>query len=103
MTPTNFEINVALVMIAVTVIFIQWFRKSEAAHSSRRMMAMMRRFSLDPGLIFHGLPEIRAILKPARRRCGACRVEGLCDRWLAVKAQGENDFCPNMRTFLLLR
>ena len=103
MTPTNFEINVALVMIAVTVVLIMMFRKSEAAHSARRMMSMMRRFSLDPGLIFHGKPQIKAALKIARRRCGGCRVEGYCERWLAGKVEGNKDFCPNVGTFLLLK
>ncbi|MDA0305589.1 MAG: DUF6455 family protein [Proteobacteria bacterium] len=103
MTPTNFEINVALLMIAVAFVLIMMFRKSEAAHSTRRMMSMMRRFSLDPGLIRYGDRKIKETLKVARQRCEQCRAEGFCERWLAGKASGKNDFCPNGGTFQSLR
>jgi len=103
MTPTNFEINVALIMIAVTVVLIMMFQKSEAAHSTRRMMSMMRRFSLDPGLIRYGDRKIKETLKTAQNRCVKCRAEGFCERWLAGKVGGKNDFCPNGLTFLSLR
>ena len=102
MTPTNFEINVALAMIAVTIVLFQWLRKSEAAHSTTRLKHMMRRFGLDPGLVSHGNPQIKTALNETRRRCGRCRVEGFCDRWLNGKAEGEKTFCPNARVFLLL-
>ncbi len=102
MTPTNFEINVALAMIAVTIVLFQWLRKSEAAHSTTRMKHMMRRFGLDPGLVSHGNPQIKAALNETRRRCGRCRVEGFCERWLGGKVEGEKTFCPNARVFLLL-
>lgn len=103
MTPTNFEINAALAMIAVSVVLLLWFRKSEATHSTMRMMHMMRRFGLDPGLISRGNPQIKAALNETRCRCGRCRVEGFCDRWLTGKVEGENTFCPNARIFLLLK
>ena len=102
MTPTNFEINVALAMIAVTVVLFLWFRKSEAVHTTRRMMRMMSRLGLDPGFVLHGNPRIKAALNETRRRCGRCRVEGYGERWLAGKAEGENTFCPNARIFRLL-
>lgn len=103
MTPTNFEINIALLMIAVAVVLIMMFQKSEAAHSTRRMMSMMRRFSLDSRLIKYGNAKQKASLKMARSRCGQCRCDGYCERWLAGKVSGKNDFCPNIGTFLSLR
>jgi len=90
-------------MIAVAFVLIMMFRKSEAAHSTRRMMSMMRRFSLDPGLIRYGDRKIKETLTVARQRCVKCRAEGFCERWLAGKVEGKNDFCPNVGTFQSLR
>ncbi|MEE8350859.1 MAG: DUF6455 family protein [Rhodospirillales bacterium] len=103
MTPTSFEISVAVVMITVAFVLIMMFQKSEAAHSTRRMMSMMRRFSLDPRLIKYGDAREKTTLNMARKRCGQCMCEGYCERWLAGKVEGKSDFCPNIGTFLLLR
>ena len=100
-----FEINVAIVMVAVTVVIFVWFQRSEAAASAMRMMRMMRtmtRVGVDPGIATHGDPRTKAIIKEARCRCGRCPVEDLCDRWLAGKVKGGNTFCPNARTFRIL-
>ncbi len=103
MTPTlfeaMFEINVAIVMVAVTVVIFVWFQRSEAAASAMRMMRMMARVGLDLGISTHGDSRSKAIMKEARCRCGRCPVEDLCDRWLAGKVEGGNTFCPNARTF----
>ncbi|MFQ5619962.1 MAG: DUF6455 family protein [Rhodospirillales bacterium] len=94
-----FEINVAVVMVAVTVVIFVWFQRSEAAASARRMMRTMTRVGVDPGIATHGDRRTKVIIKEARRRCGRCPVEDVCDRWLAGKVEGGNTFCPNARTF----
>ncbi len=97
-----FEINVAIVMVAVIVAILVWFQRSLVAASARRMMGMMARVGVDAGIAAHGDPRTKAILKEARHRCGRCPREGLCDRWLAGKAEGGNAFCPNAQTFGIL-
>ena len=100
-----FEIDAAMVMVAVTVVvavtavFMAWFQKSQAAASAMRMMRMMTRVGLDPGLVTHGDPQTKAIMQEVWRRCGICRFEDLCDRWCAGKVKGGNAFCPNARIF----
>ena len=97
-----FEINVAIVMVAVTVVIFVWFQRSEAAASAMRMMRTMTRVGVDPGIATHGDPRTKSIIKEARCRCGKCPVEDLCDRWLAGKVKGGNTFCPNARVFRIL-
>ncbi len=97
-----FDINVAIVMVAGTVVIFVWFQRSEAAASAMRMMRTMTRVGVDPGIATHGDPRTKAIIKEARCRCGRCPVEDLCDRWLAGKVKGGNTFCPNARTFRFL-
>ena len=94
-----FEINVAIVMVAVTVVIFVWFQRSQAAASAMRMMRMMTRVGLDRGFVTHGDPQTKAIMKEVRRRCGRCRLEDFCDRWCAGKVKGDNAFCPNARIF----
>jgi hypothetical protein len=106
MTPTlfeaMFEINVAIVMVAVTVALLVWFQGSLAAISARRTMGMMTRVGLDPGIAALGAPRTKAIMKEARHRCGRCPREDFCDRWLAGKVEGNNTFCLNAQTFRIL-
>jgi hypothetical protein len=97
-----FEINVAIVMVAVTVVIFVWFQRNKAAGSARRMMRMMTRVGLDPGTATHDDPQTKALMKEARRRCGRCRFEDFCDRWLAGKVEGKNPYCPNARSFRIL-
>ena len=97
MNPTLFEIGVALSMVAVSVALVVWFSRSVAAASDRRMMHMLTRAGVDRGVAGHGDSE--AVLQDARRRCGGCRFEDLCDRWLAGKVEGDNSFCPNAQIF----
>lgn len=99
MTPTMIDINVALIMVAVNVAIFVWLQRSEAAASTRRMFDMMTRMGLNPGIAVHGDPQTRAVLKQARRRCGRCPCEGHCELWMNGKADTDNDFCPNARTF----
>ncbi len=97
MTPTH--ISVAIVMVAVTVVLFLWFQRSLAAGSARRMTRMLTRVGLDPEIATQGDPRAKAIMKEARRRCGNCRVEDFCNRWLTGECEGGNAFCPNARIF----
>ena len=97
MTPTH--ISVAIVMVAVTAVLFLWFQRSLAAASARRMTHMLTRIGLDPEIITLGDPQTKAIMKEARRRCGNCRVEDFCNRWLTGQCEGGDDFCPNARVF----
>jgi hypothetical protein len=101
MNPTLFEIGVAISMVAVSVALVVWFSRYVATASDRRMMHMLTRAGVDPEVARHG--DTEAILEDVRRRCGRCRFEGLCDRWLAGKVEGDNSFCPNARIFRTLR
>ncbi len=98
MDPT--QISVAIIMVGVAVALIVWLRSRMAAASARRMTAMMARVGLGTAALDD--PRIIAIGKEARRRCRRCPNEGLCERWLAVKVNGDNTFCPNARTFRIL-
>ena len=100
MNPTLFEIGVAIVMVAVSVALIVWFSKYLAAASGRRMMRMLTRAGVDPEVAKHG--DTEAIIQDVRRRCGRCLAEDLCDRWLAGKVEGDNNFCPNAQIFRIL-
>ncbi len=97
MTPTH--ISVAIVMVAVTAVLFLWFQRSLAAGSARRMTRMLKRVGLDPYIITLGNPKTKAIMKEARRRCGNCRVEDFCNRWLTGDCEGGNAFCPNAGVF----
>ncbi len=92
-----FEINVAIVMVAVTVVLFVWFQRSQAAASAIRRMRMMTHVGLEPGFVTHGDPQTEAIMKEVRSRCGRCRLEDYCDRWCAGNVKGDNAFCPNAR------
>ncbi len=99
MTPTlfdaMFEINVAIVMVAVTFALFMWVQRSQAAASARRLTGVMTRVGLDPGIAGLSDPQTTVIMNQARRRCGNCPREDVCDRWLAGSVKGDNTFCPN--------
>ena len=101
MNPTLFEIGVAIFMVAVSVALIVWFLRYQAAASEGRMMHMLTGAGVDPEIARHG--DTEAIIQDLRSRCGKCRFEDLCDRWLAGKVGGDNSFCPNAQIFLKLR
>jgi hypothetical protein len=65
------------------------------------MMQMLARAGVDPEVARRG--DTEAIIQDVRRRCGRCRSEALCDRWLAGKVEGDNSFCPNAQIFDLLK
>jgi E3 ubiquitin-protein ligase DOA10 len=100
MSPTLFEIGVALVMVAVIVALLVWFARYLRASSERRMVRMLMRAGVDPDIAARGDKE--AIIEDIRSRCQKCQAEDLCERWLAGKVEGENTFCPNARIFSAL-
>ncbi len=97
-----FEINVAIILVTVSVALLVWFQRNLVATSARRMMGMMTRAGLDPAIAIEGDRRTKAVMKEAGRRCRNCMREGLCDRWLAGKVEGSNSFCPNARVFRAL-
>ena len=97
MIPTLFEIGVAIFMVTVSIALVAWFSRDIAAASGRRMMHMLARAGVDPEVAKHG--DTEAIIQDVRGRCRKCRSEDLCDRWLAGKVEGDNDFCPNAQIF----
>jgi len=97
MNPTLFEIGVAMFMMAVSVALVVWFSRYIAAASERRMVQMLTRAGVDPEVARHG--DTEAIMQDVRSRCGRCRSDDLCDRWLAGKVEGDNSFCPNAQIF----
>ena len=103
MTPTLFEalfeINAAIVMVAVAIAIFAWLRVSEASASKRCMAAMLARIGLDPAIATRGDWRTGAVICESRRRCRRCPREGVCEQWLAGKPEGGNAFCPNARVF----
>ena len=95
MTPTPFEIGVALIMVAVVAALFAWFARYFGASSERRMMRMLMGAGVDPDVAARG--DKKAIMEDIRGRCRKCRAEDLCERWLAGRIEGENTFCPNAR------
>ena len=99
---TPIDISVALLMVSVVVACLVWFHGSLAAGSTRLFLAMMKRLGLGSGTAALYDPRVKATLKKARRRCGRCPGEGLCERSLAGEVEGDNAFCVNARTFATL-
>ena len=97
MTPIH--ISVAIVMVAVTAVLFLWLQRILADGSARRMTQMLTRIGLDPEIATWGDPRTKAIMKEAQRRCGNCRVEDFCNRWLTGECEASNAFCPNARVF----
>ena len=100
MNPDLIEITGAVLMIGVACILLVWFRRYKASSSERRMRAMLKNSGLDPDIVSHGTTEI--IIREVRSRCSKCQAEDVCERWLAGKEVGENDFCPNAGVFQML-
>ena len=97
MNPSLFQLTLAIFMVAVSGSLVVWFWRYRAADSQRRMTQMLTRAGVAPEVISRG--DVQAIIKAIRSRCRACSSEGVCERWLAGKIEGENDFCPNAEIF----
>jgi len=90
-------------MITVVVFLVIWFERSEAEATTTRMVRMMSRIGLNANFRNRCGPKARAVIKECRIRCGRCRAEDQCERWLDGDVKGENGFCPNTRIFNVLR
>jgi hypothetical protein len=101
MNPTVFEIGATLSMVAAGVALAAWFSKRAASASEKRMMHMLTCAGVDSR--FCGQDDAWAIMQVARGRCSTCRSEDLCERWLAGKVEGDNDFCANTQIFRILK
>ena len=91
----------AFVMAGAAIAFVIMFRRYLAAKSEQRLQSMLEAVGLDPTLASDG--DIPTIMAEVRQRCRNCNAEGLCERWLAGEAQGDNLFCPNHKVFEVLR
>ena len=91
----------AVVMVAVAIVLFLAYRKYLAANSERRMLAMLESIGLDPATASSG--NVDAIMGAVRQRCQSCASEDVCERWLTGDEKGNNDFCPNSRTFAILK
>lgn len=100
MNPTLMEIGVAVFMVAALIALFAWFARYLRGSSEKRMVRMLTRAGVDPGIAARG--DKRAIIEDVRRRCRKCQAEDQCERWLDGKAAGENTFCPNARIFRTL-
>lgn len=100
MNPTLFQIGVAVVMVAVSLGLILWFSRDMVAASRRRLTNMLALAGVAPEVAKHG--DNRATMKDVQSRCLRCRSEGLCERWLAGKVEGDHSFCPNAQVFRTL-
>lgn len=103
MTPTLFQVGIAILLVIVAATVVMWFLNAESAASARRRMRMMTRLGIDPALASDGDPRTHAIMRRVRKRCRKCMHEDVCERWLAGEIGGDNDFCPNARTFRIFR
>ena len=101
MNPEIFEIMVAVLMVALSLILVMGIRTYMAMASERRRMQMLTRVGLDPEII--KLKDSRAIMKEVSGRCEKCGKEGICENWLAGDVEGNNSFCPNAQVFDLLQ
>jgi len=100
MNPTSLEFGIAILMVAVGIALIIGFSRHIAAASGRRMAEMMMCAGVDPEV--SRKDDAQAIIQDARSRCIRCPSEGLCERWLAGKVEGNPGFCPNARLFRML-
>lgn len=100
MNPAQIAIVIVMLMIVVACVFLVRFSRVKASSSERRMRDMLRMAGLDPDIVVHGTNEM--IIREVRSRCSKCQSEGICDRWLAGKETGNNDFCPNAGVFQML-
>jgi len=98
---TMTQLLAALAMVGVGIALVFTYRHYLAANSKRRMQAMLEAIGLDPATA--SITDVEAIMSEVRQRCGTCKSESVCERWLAGEESGDNDFCPNARVFEILK
>jgi hypothetical protein len=97
MNPTAYDALFALGLLLVAILGITLFLRYKRSNTERRMMSMLQRAGLDPGIALEG--DTKAIVDAVRRRCSMCQAEDICERWLAGEVEGDNEFCPNAEIF----
>ncbi len=95
------QFQIAVILMLGAVVAVLGFRKFKLIASKHRLTRMLSRVGLDPDLADQG--DADAIIKEVRKRCSRCQTEDLCERWLADKAAGGNEFCPNAKVFEKLK
>jgi len=93
----TFQFGMAFVMIVLAGLLVFLMRSYMLSQSERRMLQMMRMAGIDPRFALDS--DNRVLMKQVRNRCNKCTAEGVCERWLAGKETGRNDFCPNAKVF----
>ncbi len=92
---------IGLAMAGIAILMVFGFRSYLANSSERRMRGMLESAGLDPAIAYSN--ELPVIMHHVRQRCRTCNSEGVCERWLAGKENGGNDFCPNAKIFRILQ
>lgn len=94
------QILAAMVMVGLGIVLVLVYRSYLNRKSERRMVAMLEALGLDPDIATSG--DMQTIMGEVRQRCRSCTSEAVCERWLRVELDGDNDFCPNHRVFEIL-
>jgi len=99
MAPSMMQIVIAILLVVIAVGLVFAARKFMGAGSTWRMRRMMMRVGLDPDIGNYGDPKMESIMQAARKTCGRCQSESVCEQWLEDQEGGENTFCPNAELF----
>ncbi len=99
MDPSILKIEIAVLMVAASIALLVWLQGSMTAASIGRMMRMIARIGLDPGIAARRDRQTVNLMKGVQERCARCPREDHCERWLAGELEGGNAFCPNARVF----
>ncbi len=99
MDPSIIKIEIAVAMVAASIVLLMWLQGSMTATSIGRMMRMIARIGLAPGRLARRDRQTVNLMEGVRQRCARCPREDRCERWLAGELEGGNAFCPNARIF----
>ncbi len=99
MDPSIIRVEIAVLMVAASVGLFIWLQGSMTAASAGRLMRMIARIGLDPGIAARRDRQAVNLMEGVRQRCARCPREDHCERWLAGELEGGNAFCPNARIF----
>ena len=94
------QILAAMVMVGLGIALVLAYRSYLNRRSERRMVAMLEALGLDPEIATSG--DMETIMGEVRQRCRSCTSEAVCERWLRVELDGDNEFCPNHKVFDIL-
>lgn len=100
MNPTAYEIGVTITLASMAIALVALFLYYKASATKKRMQRMLLRLGLDPNIVTDA--NKKTVLEGIRQRCKKCQTEDVCERWLAGKLEGDNDFCPNAEIIEIL-